>query len=67
MQVSGIDYSQIESIFSSTYTQLNKDYEELINVLNNTVIANYTELAEAIRKMFNQDFATKLNGILGLK
>ena len=53
--------------FKSTYTELNRRYEELINVLNNDIIAGYTELTSAIVQLFNKDFASKFNQLLGTK
>ena len=65
-KVAGIDYSSIENSFRSTYNELDKRYEELINVLNNSVIARYSELSAVIVQMFNTDFASRLNELLGL-
>ena len=66
-KVAGVDYSAIENSFKSTYTELNRRYEELINVLNNDIIAGYTELTSAIVQLFNKDFASKFNQLLGTK
>ncbi len=64
-KVAGVDFTNIENTFRSIYTELNRNYESLINVLNNNVIAGYSEVSETIKRMFNKEFATKLNEILG--
>ena len=64
--VSGLDYSYIISIFDDTFNSLESNFDRLIDVLENNVIKNYSELAVAIKKMFDENFANKLNEILGV-
>lgn len=64
--VSGVDYSRIISIFDDTFNSLDSNFEILINVLENNVIKNYSELAVAIKKMFDDNFANKLSELLGV-
>ena len=65
-QVSGVNYSSLISIFDSTFNSLDSNFEALINVLQNNVIKNYSELAVAIKKMFDDNFADKLMSLLGI-
>ena len=65
-KISGLDFSNIESAFKNTFTTLNTNFESLINVLNNNIIAGYSDVSVSIRQMFNQDFASRLNELLNI-
>ena len=62
--VNGVDFSDIENAFNNSFNNLNNYYGDLINVLNNDVIARYSELLDALRKTFNQDLKSKLMSYL---
>ena len=64
--VAGLDYSTIIETFNDTFGTMDKNFENLIDVLENNVIRNYTELVAAIRKMFGKSFADKLINLLGI-
>ena len=64
--VSGLDYTTILSVFESTFTTLDSNFDALIDVLENGVIRTYSELAIAIRKMFSDDFAYQMAELMGL-
>ncbi len=64
--ISGVDYSNIEQAFNSTFTNLNNGYEALIDVLNNKIIAQYSEVVNSLKQLFNSQFANQLNSILGI-
>ena len=65
--VSGLDYSSIISAFDNTFRIIDARFESLINVLENNVIKNYSELTIAIRKMFDSEFASKISELLNFK
>ena len=67
LSVAGLDYSKIEASYKDTFTKINNNFENLINLLENDVIKNYSELAMAIKQMFNVDFANKMESLLNLK
>ena len=66
ISVSGLDMSSVTSAFQSTFNTLDRNFDTLINVLENNVIKNYTELAEAIRKLFGAQFASQISDLLGI-
>ena len=65
--VSGLDYSTIIAAFDDTFNGLNKNFDNLINVLENNVIKDYAELTTAIRQMFGESFASRLIELLDIK
>ena len=65
--VAGLDTQEIIENFNSIFNDTDTRLTNLINVLNNNVIAEYSEIAQAITKMFNSDFASKLRSLLNLK
>ena len=65
-QVAGLDYSEIQTIFSKTFSSVDNKFYNLINVLENDVIGKYSELALALKKLFGNDFATQLNDLIGI-
>lgn len=62
--VSGLDYSTISDSFNTTFSNLDKNFDALINVLENDVIKNYAELISIIRRLFNDSFAEKMLSLL---
>ena len=65
-KVSGLNLNEIVSSFSTTFNNVNSNLNDLINILNNTVIKNYSDTADAIRQNFNVTFANQLRSILNL-
>ena len=65
-QVAGLNYTSIIETFDDTFGTLDKNFENLINALENNVIKNYSELVAAIRQMFGKSFADKLTNLLGI-
>ena len=66
IQVSGLDYLTIISVFDDTFHSLENNFDRLIDVLENDVIKNYSELAVALKKMFGSDFASRLTELLNI-
>ncbi len=66
-RVSGINIDTIISIFDDTFNNLDRCFEILIDALENNVIKNYSELAIAIRKMFDDNFASKIMSLLNYR
>ncbi|MBQ6497493.1 MAG: hypothetical protein IJI58_02125 [Bacilli bacterium] len=64
--VAGLDYNTIIDTFDDTFSTMDKNFENLIYVLENNIIKNYTELVAAIRQMFGKSFADKLTNLLGI-
>ena len=67
ISVSGLDMTSVNSAFDSTFTTLDRNFDMLISVLENNVIRNYSELAEAIRRLFGAQFAAQISELLGIK
>ena len=65
--VSGLDYSKISEAYKETFTKLDQNFEKLIDLLENHVIKKYSELAAALRQMFDVEFASKMEELLGIK
>ena len=65
-KVAGLNYSNIIETFDDTFQTLDKNFENLIDALENNVIKNYSELVIAIRQMFGKNFADKLTDLLGI-
>ena len=66
-KVSGLNMNEIITSFSSTFNNVNSSINDLVNILNNTVIKNYSDTAYAIRQNFNVTFANRLREILNLQ
>lgn len=66
LMVAGLNYDEILSSFSTTFTNLDTAFTNLINVLQNDVIKNYSETALVIRQMFNNEFASQLSELLNI-
>lgn len=66
ISVSGLDMTSVNSAFDSTFTTLDRNFDMLISVLENNVIKNYSELAEAIRRLFGPQFASQISDLLGI-
>ena len=66
ISVSGLDMTSVNSAFDSTFNTLDRNFDMLISVLENNVIKNYSELAEAIKQLFGQTFANRLAELLGI-
>ncbi len=66
ISVSGLDMTSVNSAFESTFTTLDRNFDMLISVLENNVIKNYSELAEAIRRLFGPQFASQISDLLGI-
>ena len=66
LNVAGVDISSINSAYSKVFSDINTGMEQLIDVLENSVIKNYSELSEALKKMFNSDFKNKMEELLGV-
>ena len=67
LTVSGVDYNSMIESFSSTFRTLDKHFDSLITMLEKNVIQNYSELSLALKKLFNNDLAARLNELLGLQ
>ena len=65
-QISGVDFSGIESTFNSTFTKVDTEMDTLITKLNE-VLNSYSELRDVLQKLFNTDLAKQLSDILGAK
>ncbi len=65
-QVAGLDFSQIESSFNTTFNTVNTNLQGLVLLLNNDVIRNYSEVSEALKKLFNTDLAKQLESLLSI-
>ena len=62
--IAGVDYSAVYDSFNRTFTQLDNRFESLIKVLDNGVIDKYSDLINAVNKMFNKDFGNQINYLL---
>ena len=62
--IAGLDNSTITDSFNSTFVNIDKNLSGLINLLENNVIKSYSELSFAIKRMFTDDFASKLSELL---
>ena len=67
LKVSGLDTSAINSSISTTFNKVIEYLNGLINVLENDVIKNYSDVSTSLRQMFGSDFATKLSELLDIK
>lgn len=68
LKVSGVNTEETKAQFDSVYNNLNKQLKGLVNLLNNQVLPNYTELVEVLRSLFNNDFASKFQELInGMK
>lgn len=65
--IAGLNTKEIITNFNSIFNNVNTRLTNLVNVLNNDVIAQYNEIASAISQMFNRDFASRLRELLDLK
>ncbi len=66
-QVAGLNYTTILNSINTTFKNLNTNFNNLIDVLENDVIKNYDELLEALRQKFGAQFAAQMQSLLGLK
>ena len=64
--ISGLDFTTIQSTFDSTFKAIDANFDSLITVLESDVIKNYLELISTIRRMFGQEFASKMSELLGV-
>ncbi len=64
LSVAGLDITTISNTFNKVFGDIDTNLDALIDVLENKVIKSYSELAEAIRKMFNDEFRTKMEELL---
>ena len=65
--IAGLNTKEIITNFNSIFNNVNTRLTNLVNVLNNDVIAQYNEIASAISQMFNRDFSSRLRELLDLK
>ena len=65
IKVSGLDFGSMQSSFNTLFTNLNTQLTNLSEVLTNKVIPNYENGAESLKNMFNSDFASAMQDILG--
>ncbi len=65
--IAGLDCTKIEESYRDTFATINTNFEKLIDILENDVIKNYSELSLAIKQMFNIDFANQMETLLNLK
>ena len=65
--VAGLDHAQISEAFNKKFAELDKKYYALIDVLENNVIKEYSEIIAALREMFNDKFASQMQDLLGLR
>lgn len=61
LKVSGLDYSVVSESFKKVFSSLNSQINELVDVLNNTIIPGYESTGQTISKMFNSDFANQMS------
>ena len=64
-QISGVDFSNIESSFDTTFNKVNTELESLINKLDAT-ITSYAELTSVLQQLFNSDLASQLSNLLNI-
>ncbi len=67
ISVSGLDMYAVTSAFDSTFNALEQNFDALIQVLENDIIKNYSDLSMAIQNLFSAQFAAKLSELLGIK
>lgn len=66
LKVAGLDTTAINNSISNTFKNLDSYFNGLIDVLENDIILNYSELTEALRQMFGSDFAAQMASLLEL-
>ncbi len=64
LSVSGLSYADISEAFDKTFNDLDNRFDALIKILETDVIKNYLELISVIRKVFNQEFASRISDLL---
>ena len=64
--VAGLRTQDIISSFNTIFEGVNTRLTNLVNVLNDNVISQYTEVSMTITKLFNNDFASKLYELLNI-
>ena len=62
-QVSGVDFSSIESTFRQTFAKVNSEMNSLIEKLDST-INNYEQLTNILKQLFNKQLLSELNNLL---
>ena len=66
LKISGLNYGEVNETFRTLFVSLKGQINELANALNTTILPEYMTTAETISKMFNQDFASKMNDYLSI-
>ena len=66
LKVSGLNYGEVNETFRSLFVSLKGQINELAEALNTTIIPEYESTAVVISKMFNKDFASKMNDYLSI-
>jgi len=64
LKVSGVDTLQTKAQFDKVYKDLDKQLSGLVSLLNDKVIPSYNELVEALKKLFNNEFASKFQELI---
>ena len=64
INVSGINFNDIDSQFNKAFMSLSSNLEELSNVLINQILPKYDDLTIAIRSAFNDKFASQMSELL---
>ena len=64
LKVSGLSYGEVNETFRNLFVSLRSQINGLAEALNTTILPEYESSAAAISKMFNEDFASKMNDYL---
>ena len=64
LEIASVDITEINNSFRDVFNDIDTNLEALINVLENKVIKNYTDLSDAIKNSFNNDFKNQLDEIM---
>ena len=67
IQISGLDITQINDSFNKIFTNLSTRINSLADFLVNNVANEYDETSVSIINTFNNDFASSLSNLLGIK
>ena len=65
--IAGLNTSEIISNFDQLFKELDGEITKLTEALRTQVVGRYTEQTQAVRQMFNNDFASKLKSYLNMQ
>lgn len=66
LQTTGLDTAELINAFEEIYKKLHERLDEFATFLNDTVLAEYNAVQEAIVSNFNRNFGAEMAGILGI-